>query len=554
MKKICAVSGIEFEISDEDLKFYEKIGVPTPTICPDERARRRMSWANHRNLYHRTCDGTGKKIISNFSTDKTAKVFDVHFWFSDGWDQFATGRDFDFSGKKTFFQQFDELRKVAPVPNLQRSPEYDENAEFTNYAGKNKNCYLIFDSDKNRDCYYSYSINSCENAVDCFRCGDGELLFECVDCVKCYDSRFLQNCDGCVESTFLKNCIGCKNCFGCVNLRNKEFYFLNEKCSRDEYFSKLRNFGIEKFSKLRDLRGHFSDFVKKFPNKFMEGVQNEDVSGNYLTNCKNAKFCFDSRKLWDCKFVQQAFDDLKSSMDCTEVGDGAEWLYECDCIGYVAHSNKFCTHQLGQTSNLEYCYYTPYCSDCFGCVGLNHKKFCIFNRQYSEAEYKILRDKIVEFMKKTGEWGEFFPIEMSPFGYNESHAFDYFPLEKSEVLARGWKWHDAEDSAKYSGAKVEIPDSIEEVSDEILKQILTCECCSKNYRLVGAELKFYRKMGVPIPRKCPNCRHLERMNLRNPRKLFDRKCDGCGAGISTTFSPDREEKVFCEGCFAGAVG
>jgi hypothetical protein len=30
-------------------------------------------------------------------------------------------------------------------------------------------------------------------------------------------------------------------------------------------------------------------------------------------------------------------------------------------------------------------------------------------------------------MQKTGEWGEFFPIETSPFNYEETVAMDYYP-------------------------------------------------------------------------------------------------------------------------------
>ena len=85
--------------------------------------------------------------------------------------------------------------------------------------------------------------------------------------------------------------------------------------------------------------------------------------------------------------------------------------------------------------------------------------------------------------------------------------------------------------------------------DDILEKILICETCEKNYRIVWPELLFYRKHNLPIPRNCPNCRHLDRTKLRNPRKLFDRKCDKCKKDIKTTYSPEREEIVYCEECY-----
>ena len=37
-------------------------------------------------------------------------------------------------------------------------------------------------------------------------------------------------------------------------------------------------------------------------------------------------------------------------------------------------------------------------------------------------------------MIQDGEWGEFFPSTLSPFGYNETVAQEYFPLTREEVL------------------------------------------------------------------------------------------------------------------------
>jgi len=170
--------------------------------------------------------------------------------------------------------------------------------------------------------------------------------------------------------------------------------------------------------------------------------------------------------------------------------------------------------------------------------------------------------------KCTPEYGEFFPIELSPFAYNETVAQEYFPLTKeqvqnfpksyewmsglpSEALCVGWK--DEEPGVKYDGPPVPIPDTIAETPDSICNEILTCETCTKNYRIVKPELSFYRKMNLPVPHSCPNCRHKARMALRNPRKLWKRHCDQCQADIETTFAPERPEKVYCERCYLKTV-
>ena len=185
-------------------------------------------------------------------------------------------------------------------------------------------------------------------------------------------------------------------------------------------------------------------------------------------------------------------------------------------------------------------------------------------------------------MKETGEWGEFFPIELSPFAYNETVAQEYFPLEVSPPSRRGlgggslikhptlnfkYQWKE-KISYNYRPASIQnIPDDIKDVDDSICREILACEkhltprprregegaVCGKNYQIQKPELRFYRKMNLPIPRKCPDCRHAERMKLRNPRKLFARTCADCGIDIQTTFAPDRPEKVLCEKCYLKVV-
>ncbi|MBU1627728.1 hypothetical protein KKB18_10205, partial [bacterium] len=54
---------------------------------------------------------------------------------------------------------------------------------------------------------------------------------------------------------------------------------------------------------------------------------------------------------------------------------------------------------------------------------------------------------------------------------------------------------------------------------------------------------------LPFPTKHPDVRHAERMKLRNPRKLRERKCDKCEKDIQTSYAPERPEKVYCETCY-----
>jgi len=80
--------------------------------------------------------------------------------------------------------------------------------------------------------------------------------------------------------------------------------------------------------------------------------------------------------------------------------------------------------------------------------------------------------------------------------------------------------------AKLIQAK-DLPQDISVIGDDILDKVLICEVSGKPFRIIKPELEFYRKHNLPLPHRHPDVRHMERMALRNPRKLFDRKCDKC---------------------------
>lgn len=567
MQRTCIHCGTPFEITQSDLAFYEAIAptfagkkypIPPPTHCPNCRQQRRVAMANQLNLFERKCDLTGATIISNFHPGSPYKVYRSEDWYSDRWDPMAYRRDFDFS--RPFFEQFQELSLAVPRPQLHKAFEFDENADYTNYAGRNKNCYLIFDSEDNRDCYYCYSINATESCMECFRIRTGELLYWCIDCVQCYRCSFAQDSENCSDCVFIKNCIGCKHCLMCSNLRNKEHYVENKPVSKEQ-FEKFRAL-LSSASSLQSAKERFEKLKLEYPQKYMHGVQNEDVTGDYLTNCKHATHCFDSPDLWDCKYVYQAFGWLRNCMDIQETGEG-ERMFEAAFCGYKTFNLNFCVHSLGGQTDMYYCMHSPHSRNLFGCVGCRHKEYCVFNKQYSKDAYEKLIARIIEHMQKTGEWGQFFPVGLSVFPYNLTLAQDYFPLPREDVQKNKWQWFDDPTFAKatvgkgevhphYLGPVVEIPDTINDVKDNVCDKILRCSC-NRLYKIIPQELRLYRKMQFPLPRSCFHCRHRERFAKRNPRPLFDRACDHCGTPFKTTYAPDRPEKIFCEPCYAQSL-
>ncbi len=550
MKKTCAASGKEFEITDEDLKFYEKMGVPVSTLCPEERLKKRLIFRNRRKIYQRKCDASGKNIISMYTPEAIFPVYHLSEWISDKFDPLEYGRDFDFN--RPFFEQFLELKNTIPHPHAAVTGN-NENSEFCNGYGWLKNCYLTFNAGMDENCYYCDGVDYSKDCIDCISIDGSELCYQCVECIKCYQTFFSLRSKNCSDSWFLRDCIGCSYCFGCTNLRNKKYYFANQPYSEEEYFKKLRELNLNSFTSIEDLKKHFKDFSTNHPHKFANILKCENSTGENLENCKNCKNCFDCHEAEDCKNAFFMRHGAKNCFDTSFFGYNTEILYETVCCGHNSQNLSFCFDCWDGNYDLTYCGQVINSNNCFGCMSLkNHKKYCILNKQYTKEEYEELVPKIIEHMKSTGEWGKFFPTQISPFGYNETTAQEYFPMTKEEVLSKGWKWKD-EDDKNYQPQTYQIPDNISDVPDEICQEVLACKACGKNYKIQKAELSFYRKMGLPIPHKCPDCRHANRMKLRNPRQLYDRKCDKCGVDIQTTFHPSRPEKIYCEKCYLEVV-
>lgn len=534
----------QFQITEADKTFYQKMEVPEPTHCVWCRQQLRLAQVNQINLFQRKCDATGQAIISHYAPEAPFPVHSLPHWWSDQVDNTEFGQDIDWD--RPFFEQLKELSDKVPRSALTRDFFSDENCDYTNYAGKNKDCYLIFDSDENRDCLYSYGVNASNTSSDLYRTQSMELCYECVDSNNCYNCAYVTNSSNCVDSMFLNNCIGVKNSLLCSNLRQKEYHVLNQPVTKEQ-FQEIRA-AMGSYETLVKKLAEFDKFKLKFPQKFMRGFKNENVSGNHLVECKDAEFCFDSMRIWDGKYAFQTFMGNKNIMDVDEVGDSELMYFSSNC-GYKAYNLRFCFNCLEGPTNLTYCQscYNG-CQDLFGCVGLKKKKFCILNKQYTQEEYEELMPRLIEHMKKTGEWGQYYPMEHATVPYNLSMAQEWHPRTKE--TAPTWR---EPDQKEYRPATTTLPDSISKTPDSICQEILACEECSKNYKVIAKELAMLRRWNLPLPRKCFHCRHKQRRTQRIPRGLYQRNCDKCTTPIQTAYAPTRPETVYCESCYLESV-
>jgi len=546
----CQNCGSSFTIELDDFGFYETIKVPPPTWCPQCRLVRRLNWLGVRILYKRKCDFTGEDLITFYHPSLPIKVYRQDIWWSDQWDPKDYGRDYDFG--RPFFEQFKELNDAVPKCALFTDYATIVESPYCNAATAQKRCYLCFKSITGEDCAYNHFTLRMNNTFDISYSSDCELCYESLNLRKCNRIFFSQDLEDCHDIWFSKDLIGCSDCVGCVNLRGQSYHMFNEKLTKEEYQKRFAEFDFGSAKNVEEMKKKAYEFSLKYPRRAFHGVNNTNVLGDYVYNCRNAQnvyFVADSENL---KYSHQFISGgVNNSYDFTYFGAKSEWIYDSVWTGYNENNVKFAVWNY-RNHDTEYTFACHSSEYIFGCVGLRKAQHCILNKQYTKEEYEVLVSKIKERMMASGEYGAMFPVALSPWAYNESTAFEFFPLTKEEAISKGFTWRDP-DPKEYRDATITLSDNIKETGDDILQAILKCEACGKNYQIIGKELQFLKRFNLPIPRHCPLCRDRARIKLLNPMATYNRTCAKCDRGVQTSYSPDRPEIVYCENCYQQEV-
>ena len=581
-ERTCAQCKAVFKIEPEDFSFYERIKVFPPTWCSECRLQRRLATRNERTLYRRNCDLCQKAMITRYSKEVEFPVYCVPCWYSDKWDPMEYGREYDFS--KNFFVQLAELHKVVPHPAL-----YMKNAvssEYSNQVLDVKNAYLSFAILRSEDIYYSFFIDHSRNIFDSLHIDQSEQCYELVNTANNNRALWSTYAHNSIDIGFCYDVRNSSNCFGCVNLRNAKHQIWNTQYSPEEYEKERAKWDLGSYTALTKAKEKFYEFSLRFPRRYSMLFQTVHSTGNDLQNTKNAINCFNSREVEDSKNIYYSYGGLKNSQDINYSVD-AELSY--DSWSAIGSRVKFSIGAWGEEE-----IYTEFCSstgshDLFGCVSVTAKKeYVVLNKQYTKSEYENLLPKILKHMSdmpyvdslgRIYIFGEFFPPDFSHHAYNETIAQEFFPLTKEEVIKKGYRWKEPEARTYAITIKpVDLPDHIKEVTDVVLQEVIGCmhegkcnEQCVTAFKITAEELQFYRRMNLALPRLCPNCRHYERLERRNPLKLWHRQCmcdykvyvntakhphheiGKCPNEFETSYAPDRKEIIYCEACYNAEV-
>lgn len=558
-QKNCKTCEKEFIVRDEDLVFFEQMQSPEPDYCPDCRMARRLAFRNERTLYRRACDLCKESGVSLYPDGTPFPVYCHKCWWSDSWDPRDSAMDYDPS--RPFLEQFKELQ--SKIPRIALLVIDSLRCDYTNNAGENKDCYLIFAAENNEDCSYSRLIMRSKFCYDCAFVYDCEFCYECIDCRQCFKCMYSEQCQTSSDLLFCYDMKNCQNCIFSTNGRNASNMILNVKYNKEEFENRKKEI-LSSYENIEKAKREYEELKNKCIVKNALQTKCHNVTGDYMYNCYDGIRLFDVSDAKNCSYMADSMD-VVDSMDCNNYYIKCEKSY--DMMGVLGGSNNKHGFYVMYSTETEYCDSCYHSNNLFGCIRLNKESYSILNKKYEKEEYEKLRGEIIESMKKDGSYGQFLPPSLSPFGFNETLGKEYFPMTRDEALAKGYRWQEQNTGTfgKETITEENMPNTCEKLSEEITKEILVCNECGKNFKIIQAEYEFYKRMGLPIPHKDFECRHQNRMSKRNPRKLFKGNCmckeakhmnhsgTECTEEFETSYSPDRNKIIYCESCYQQEV-
>lgn len=120
-------------------------------------------------------------------------------------------------------------------------------------------------------------------------------------------------------------------------------------------------------------------------------VENSDFA-DYIARSKNIYLSYFIDSSEDC-YYSEYLANCRDCVDCMAVV-ASELCYEC--VDSSSLYNCSFVQDCHNCSHCNFSYDCLNCKDCFGCFGLRHKQFCIFNKPYTEGVY---REKIAQLTK-----------------------------------------------------------------------------------------------------------------------------------------------------------
>lgn len=545
----CPVTGQSFVVSPAEMELRKKLKIEgEPALSPIARWQILGAFWQHWALHKRKCDKTGKLIVSVFSADCPYPV-----WHKDEWIKHADPPSAEIDLTKPVFPQMWELFRRCPIAHNMGAG--NENCEYTDDWWYGRNCYMCHSGHGCEDLKYCYRDVSVKSSQFCVLSFDSERCVDLIFSHKCFRSAYLFNCWQCSESAFLYDCRNCDHCFLCSNLRNKSYCFANQQLTKEKYEERIAQWDLLSRVGYEHAKREFRTMLRESAwhrALYLDLCQN--CTGNFLFECKDCENCYlITNKADHCINITRSGVDIKDGLDCVSIL-GAELIYCSSCAQDQCYEVRF-GYNVIQCKFMEYCAQCFQCEHCFGCCGLVKKKYHIFNREYAPEEYERKKAQIIAAMRKTGEYGKFFPAHFAANPYEESFSGFYWPLMPQEGKKRGFRMLEREEQREPDTRDAsEVPDRSDHADASVTKSPYWDSVAHRPFQILKEDIAFAQDLKVPLPYTYYMRRLQENFRLIPfDGTLREVACGKCQQKTKTSWPKEYDGRILCEECYLKEV-
>ncbi|MDD5041190.1 MAG: hypothetical protein PHX87_02870 [Candidatus Peribacteraceae bacterium] len=545
----CPVTGQTFEVSAAEMELRKKLNIDgEPNLSLIARWQILGAFWQHWALHKRKCDKSGKPIVSVFSADCPYPV-----WHKDEWIKNADPPSAEIDLTKPVFPQMWELFRRCPIAHNVGAG--NENCEYTDDWWYSKNCHLCHSGLNDEDLRYCYRVFNVKNSQYGVFSYDSERCVDLINSHLCFRVVFTLNCWQCTESAFLYDCRNCNHCFFCTNLRNKSYCFANQQLTKEEYEKRIAAWDL----KSRTVYEHAKQEFKKMLREnawhraiFMDQCQECD-DANYIYSSKGCLNCFFVDELEDCANIFRGFGG-KDCLDTVCAAVGSELVY-----GSIEPQDKCYDIKFGynviQCKFMEYCAQCFQCKHCFGCCGLVGKEYHIFNRPYAPEAFEAKKAEVIAAMKKTKEYGQFFPPHFAANPYEESLAGFVWKMTTAEGKKRGFRMLEREEQRESDTRDAsEVPDRSDHADASVPRSPYWDPVANRPFQVLKEDIAFAQDLKVPLPYTYYMRRLQENFRLIPfDGTLREVQCGKCRQKTKTSWPKEYDGRILCESCYLKEV-
>lgn len=494
MQSTCSISWETFEVGDHELKLRKQFWLEwLPTMKPKYRFQHLGAFWPHWNLHKRKCDKTEKEIVTVFRPDCPYPV-----WHKDVWMREADPPKAVFDFDRPFFEQAWELFRRCPIQH--NTGNQNENCEYTDDWWHSRDCYLChswYECEKTRYCYRNVRL---KDSIYCVYCFESENCIDLINSRDCHSIVYGVYLRGCSDSAFLYDCRNCSDCMFCFNLRNKKYCIGNKQFSKDEYLAQVKKWNLASKKGYTEAKKLFEKMMREMAwHRSIYVDMCESSDGNYLENCDTVTNTFFVSEAQDCVNMVRSAERTLHQLDTVCCPLQCEMIHMTSAAQVKCYDIKYC-YQISETRSAQYCAYSLRLQDCFWCCGLVGGRQCVLNTPYSKSEYEELQKRIVDHMKSTGEYAQFFPWYFAPNPYDDSFSKTYWKLDKDEQIDLGFRWQEPLEKSNDHYTSVEaIPDNLYELEESNLSQVYWDEKAHRPFQILPTDLEIFKRLGVALP-------------------------------------------------------